>query len=228
MSSSSERLPVSAGSTRITTLPRPDLREGTWTRLGPDALLGDEQAEDTLARVAEQARAAARAQGYSVGWAQGRKEAAEEARASAEAEERRRAEAEERRDAEHREAVRALTAAAARLQELTTDAVAAVEEQANTLAWELVHQLMAREVRVATGAAVVRRVLALAPEGPVAAVRLHPDAAADPALKELEDRGARIVADPGLDRADALVEVEDHVLDLRIGTAMERVRKVLG
>lgn len=227
MSSSNEPVPVSAGTARISTLPRPDLREGTWTRLGPDALLGDVHAEDTLSRVAEQARTAARAQGYAVGWAQGRREAAQEAGAAAEAEEQRQAAAEAARAAEHREAVAALAAAASRLQALTADTVAAVEEQANSLAWQLVHELMAREVRVATGAAVVRRVLALTPDGPVAAVRVHPEIAADPALQDLAGQGVRVVADPALGRADALVEVEDHVLDLRISTAMERVRKVL-
>ena len=56
MSSSTEAVPAVTGTPRITTLPRPDLRHGAWTRLGPDSLLGDPQAEELLAGVAEQAQ----------------------------------------------------------------------------------------------------------------------------------------------------------------------------
>ena len=36
-----------------------------------------------------------------------------------------------------------------------------------------------------------------------------------------------LVADPALGRADAIVELEDHALDLRIDRALQRVRDAL-
>ncbi|QCX28587.1 hypothetical protein [Nocardioides jishulii] len=203
-----------------------DLRVGTWTRLAPDSALGDPVSERTLTEVAEQARAAAQAQGYSVGWAQGRREAAAEARVRATAEAERLALAEEQRAAEHRDAVQALLAAAAQLRAVLDGAGARVEAQGTELAWALTEQLVGHEVRGATAADVVRRVLALAPTGEVACVRLHPDHLESPELKLLAD-GTRCVADPTLGRLDAVVEVADHAFDLRIDAAMTRVREVL-
>src|SRR3954468_20105500 len=52
----------------------PDLRAGTWTRLGSGAALGDAATEDTLSGLAERARATAEAQGYAIGWAKGVRE----------------------------------------------------------------------------------------------------------------------------------------------------------
>src|SRR3712207_5437512 len=63
-------------------LPTPELRTGSWTRLGSSSVLGDAVTEHTLSGLAEQAQAAARAQGYATGWAQGRRAA--EARAEEE------------------------------------------------------------------------------------------------------------------------------------------------
>ncbi|GGD21380.1 FliH/SctL family protein [Nocardioides daphniae] len=203
-----------------------DLRVGTWTRLAPDNALGDAVSERTLTEVAEQARAAAQAQGYSVGWAQGRREAAAEAREVAAVEAERLALAEAKRAAEHRESVQALLDAAAQLRAVLDGAAARVETQATELAWALTEELVGHEVRGAGAADVVRRVLALAPAGEVARVRLHPDHLQAPELAALAD-GTSCVGDPTLGRLDAVVEVDDHALDLRVDTAMTRVREVL-
>jgi flagellar assembly protein FliH len=211
-------------------LATPELRTGEWTRFGASSVLGDTVTEETLSALAERTRTAARSQGYSVGWAEGQRAAREEARRHAAAAADELARAEDRRATEHRAAVAALEAAAAHLHDTVASLSATVEEHASELAWELTEALVGHELRSATGADVVRRALQLAPTEPVARLRLHPDqlaglGAAD--LAELAERGVEAVADPGLGWADALVEAADHVIDARIGTALDRVREVL-
>lgn len=211
----------------VVALPTPELRTGVWTRHGDTNLLGDPVAESLLGEVATAARTAAEAQGYAVGWAQGRREAAAEARRTADEVAARQAEAEARREAEHAEAMRALARAADEVHGLLAGVCARVEGHATELAWALVEELIGREVAVATSADVVRRVLRLLPPGIVATVRMHPDAAASAAAVELEELGLTVVADASLARADALVSYDGTVLDLRIGSALERVREAL-
>lgn len=224
MSSSTD---VTAGPAAFSPARQVDLRAGGWTRLAPDSALGDEVSERTLTQVAEQARAAAQAQGYSVGWAQGRREAAAEAREAARLQAERSAAEEERREAEHREAVEALRRAAEDLRATFVAATERIESQGTELAWALVTELLGREVRCADAADVVRRVLALAPTGETVRVELHPDHLGAPELAELKDLGMRCVANADLGRADALVQVDESVLDLRLDAALARVREVL-
>jgi flagellar assembly protein FliH len=181
-----------------------------------------------LSGLVEQAQGAARAQGYSTGWAEGRRAAdasAEELRRGLAAEHRAH---EERREAEHRTTVDALNRATAEL----TAALRSVAEQvaANTtrIAVALTEELLGHEVSVATapGIDAVRRALDLVPSEAVVTVRLSPDQAADPSLSGLVG-AARIVADPSLQRGDALVETADGVVDARVSDAMARVREVL-
>jgi len=208
----------------------PELRTGVWTRFGGTSVLGDVVTEETLATLAESTRTAARSQGYAVGWAEGRRAAAEEADAVARAVESTRREAEEVRAGEHQAAVAALELAAARLHETVAGLCATVEEQASTLAWELIHELFGHELRTVTGPDVVRRALKLAPTDPIIRLHLHPDQAAELSeadRAELTEHGTAVVADPALGWGDALVETADHVVDLRFRTALERVREVL-
>ncbi|KAB2807267.1 hypothetical protein F9L07_27720, partial [Pimelobacter simplex] len=118
-------------------LPLPELRVGTWTRLGSSNVLGDPVTESLLGGIAAEARDAARAQGYAVGWAEGRRAAAAEAAV----EEARRValhtEAETRREAEHRAALDALGGAAEQVRGLLDDLARAIEAQAVDLAWSL-------------------------------------------------------------------------------------------
>ncbi|MET3960930.1 flagellar assembly protein FliH [Marmoricola sp. OAE513] len=215
-------------SSEAAVVPLPELRTGEWTRLGSGAVLGDAITEATLTSLAESTRLAASAQGYSVGWAEGqraaRSAAADEAALTREAHDR----AEARRSAEHAAAVAALEDAAAQLRAAVTEVCARVEDQASELAWELTRELVGHEL-AGPGIDVVRRVLALDPTAPITRVRLHPDdlVAAGDAATALRDSGAVVVGDPSLQRGDALVEADEHVLDLRLDQALERVREVL-
>lgn len=219
--------PAQAPAPEVTRLRPPELRRGEWTRLGPDSLLGDPVAEHTLSAVAEQARAAARAQGYTVGWAQGRRESAVEAAVAAQDQAERWADAERRRAEEHAAALAALTAAAEELSTRVAETVQRLEVQGTELAWALTEELLAREVASADGADVVRRVLSLAPTGPVARVHLAPGHLDHAAVADLTARGVAVVGDPALGPLDAVVEVDDHALDLRLEPAMARVREAL-
>jgi flagellar assembly protein FliH len=215
----------------LTPLATPELRTGVWTRFGGSSVLGDAVTEETLSTLAESTRTAARSQGYAVGWAAGQRAAREKARTESEAAEAFRLEAEAAREREHRAAIDALELAATRLHEAVAGMSSQVEEQATGLAWELTSTLLGHELRSVTGADVVRRALQLAPNEPIARLRLHPDHVADlPAadLADLHGRGVAVVADPALGWGDALVETDDHVVDLRVSTALERIREVLG
>jgi flagellar assembly protein FliH len=126
--------------------------------------------------------------------------------------------------------VAALQLAAARLHDAVTGLSAAVEEQATSLAWELTETLVGHELRAASGPDVVRRALQLAPTEPVVRLRLHSDQLAELTeadRAELLSRGTSVVADAALGWGDALLETDDHVIDLRVRTALDRVREVL-
>jgi flagellar assembly protein FliH len=211
-------------------LATPELRTGVWTRFGPGSVLGDAVTEETLSALAESTRTAARSQGYAVGWTDGQRAARAAAQVEAEAAEAARVEAEAVREQEHRAAVAALLLAAERLHDAVAGLSTAVEEQATGLAWELTETLVGHELRSATGPDVVRRALQLAPVEPVVRLHLHPDHLAELTeadLAELLGRGTSVVADPALGWGDALLETDDHVIDLRVRTALDRVREVL-
>lgn len=206
----------------------PDLRVGQWTRLGGDALLGDEVTESLLAGVADQAREAARAQGYAVGWAEGRRTAAEEAAEDADRRATIHAANEARRDAEHAAAMEALAVAAEGVRSVLDGLAARIEDQATGLALAVVTELVGHAAATATPAEVVARVLRVLPSAPVGRVRLHPSVVSSEAAAELADRGLLLVADAGLGPADAMVETDaGTVTDLRIDEAMARLREVL-
>ncbi|MDH2414629.1 FliH/SctL family protein [Nocardioides sp. CER19] len=205
---------------RVTPLPLAELPRDGWT--DTNAL-----ARTVLGEVAERARAEAHAQGYAVGWARGRRDAQEAAAVAAEQAEQERRAAEERRQGEHQAAVTALRQAAQQVRGLLTELCCSIEEQGTELAWAITETIVAREVSAMTDADVVRRVLAIAPGTPSATVRLHPSVAASVDAKELVDAGLVIAADPTLGEADAVVERDGAVTDLRISTAMDRLREVL-
>lgn len=205
-----------------------ELRSGAWTRLGDSTILGDAVTEHTLSGLAETAQAAARAQGYSTGWSEGRKaaeERAEEHRAELMAEHR----ADEvRREAEHRAAVDALTRATAQLAEALACVSADVTARSVEIAVALTEELLGHELAVATapGVDAVHRALDLVPADAVVKVRLCPAEAVHPGLAELVGP-VTVVADPSLQRGDALVETVDGVVDARVSGALARVREVL-
>jgi len=205
-----------------------ELRSGAWTRLGDNAVLGDAVTEHALAGLAEQAQLAARAQGYSTGWAEGRRAAEEHA------DELRREllvqhHAEEaRRDTEHQVAVDALSRAADDLAAALASACDQVAAHTTQVALDLTEELLGHELAVASapGTDAVRRALDLVPADSVVRVRLCPSEAADPTLAALVG-AVSVIADPSLQRGDAMVETVDGVVDARVSGAMTRVREVL-
>jgi flagellar assembly protein FliH len=211
-------------------LDTPELRGGTWTRLGDRTVLGDRVTEGALDRLARSTVEAARSQGYAVGWAQGRRDAAAEAADEAAAVAARNAETEARRDAAHAETMAALEQAVAAFDASVADLAVQLEEQALRLARELTTVLLGRELALATDPAgdVVRRALDVLPEGGVPTrVRVHPDVRNAAASEALTARGVTVVADPDLDVHDAVVETDTTYVDRGVDAALARVREVL-
>jgi flagellar assembly protein FliH len=206
-------------------LPTPDLRTGTWTRLGEGAVVGDHLTELALGRIAERARAAAEAQGYAVGWSTGSRDAAERAVLDRAAHERAALETETRRAAEHAAAMAALRAAVEELHAESSALRARLEAQATELALAVTEAVLGAGAAASVPADVVARVLEVLPVGPAVRLRVHPTVArtASADLPESVD----VVADPSLGTADALVELADHVVDLRVDEAYRRVREAL-
>jgi len=222
-----QRTLVEAGTARVTPVQPRELRSGSWTRLGSSTVLGDAVTEQTLAGLAEQAQAAAHAQGYARGWAEGRRAAehrAEEHRATALAAELASA---QRREAEHRAAVATLTAAAARLDEAAALVCEQVEGQALELAAQLTSAVVGHELAVAEnpGLDAVRRALALTQGEALVRVRVSPEDHS-PELVELTGTAA-LVADPTLSRGDAVLETVAGVVDARVSSAVARVTELL-
>lgn len=205
--------------TIVTPLPLAELPRSGWADT-------TELARTVLGELAESARAEAQAQGYAIGWAHGRRDAAAVAATAAAAAEESRREAEGRRESEHQAAVTALMEAAAQVRAALAELRGSLVEQGTDLARAITETLLARELSVLTDVDVVRRVLAVSP-GATATVRLHPAVAGSVTAADLADAGLVVVADPSLDRADAVVERDGAVTDLRIGTAMDRLREAL-
>ncbi len=234
MTSSSEPRAVRAdAAATVTTMHTPDLRQGAWTRLGGRTVLGDGPAESVFDELAEKAWTAARSQGYAIGWSEGRRKAQAAAALSETAAASARAEADARFRAEHDEALAGLREATARMLALADATCTALEEQASELALALTEELVGHELRHESDADVVRRVVRalprdLADSKDIVTVRLHPSLVATASGGQLSDVGLRLVADAGLSRADAVVELSDHALSLDIDGALARLREVLG
>jgi len=204
----------------------PDLRGGTWTRLGDDTVRGDEVTERVLTSLAAQTRVAARSQGYAVGWAEGRRVADTERTARLAELEAAHQAREVRREDEHRAAVAALHAVAASLGDAVAGACAAVEERATEVALDLLTVLLDREVEV--GADALRRARGLLPADGLAVCRLAPtDAAHLAAEVDGLPAGVRVVVDPALGTGEVVVETDDQVVDARFTTAIDRIRESL-
>lgn len=206
-----------------------ELRSGIWTRLGDSSVLGDGVTESVLQALAQNTRASARAQGYAIGWSEGRRAAEERAGAEVAAAARHHAEEDKRREAEHQIAVDALHRAAERLTASTAQVCASVEAQAVDVAMRLTETLVGRELELGTqpGADAIRRALSLLPGEPLVTVRLNPQDVPASAVDDLVGTGVRVLADPALQRGDAVAEAADFVVDASIATALERVREVL-
>lgn len=207
-----------------------ELRTGDWTRYGDGTVFGDPTTEHTLANLADNVRAAAQAQGYATGWAEGRRKAEAEARQTALETAAAIADAESRREAEHRAVVAAWELATQRLHDAVENARVSMVERGTNLAFEVVRELLGRELGDddAAAANAVSRVMAAIPDTEnLVAVHLPPSTMSASAAEALIELGVRIVADTTLGPADAVVEAADHVVDLRLSSALDRVREVL-
>lgn len=214
-----------SSSTEPVVLPLKELRPAHWTRLGQGSVQGDQVTEQLLDRLAESTRTAARSQGYAVGWAEGRREAEAASRTTVVAVETAAVAEEQRREAEHRAALAALEAATEQLRTRFEETCRAVEARAADLALELTGVLVG-EAAAEAGSHAVGRALAALPAESGVRVRLHPDVAAT-AAGALRERGVTVLPDETLSHADAVVETDTEVVDLRVDTALARLREVL-
>ncbi|HEY0249279.1 MAG TPA: FliH/SctL family protein [Gryllotalpicola sp.] len=179
-------------------------------------------AEDTTARREAELR------GYADGYAAGARRAERmlEERSSA---------LEERARSEREAAQRAATARLERL-DLVTAALGQRAEQRLAdarqallqAAIELAEALLGQELADGTTSAraIARRVLAAEEAAAITRLRVHP--AEVPAVAALlAPRPVEVVADPALDRGDAVAELPAGFLDVRITAALSRVRRAL-
>ena len=232
MSTSSEGvvlrdLPVDAVTTAYTST---DLRPALWTRFGSDSIRGDRVTEGTLHGLAEQSRLAGRAQGFAAGWAEGRRGSRAETE-DTHAEQVRALEEQGRRIlAAQQAATAALEQAHSRVEASTHALHERLSDQAVELALQIAEAVLGRELLAVDDPAAdaVRRALTSVPVDVQVTVRLHPAdrAGLDPSV--LAGRTVTVVADPSLSRGDALVETESGTVDAGVGTALARVREVLG
>jgi flagellar assembly protein FliH len=179
---------------------------------------------DDLADFTEQART----QGHAAGYAAGRRAATETLAAdrAAQRDEHDRALAAE--IAEVRGALNAVVAAASQLAASTHQALAVADEAVLRTAVEIASMIVGRELLDVQHSAIdaVRRALAGAAELPLRDIRLHPADALIVAEAGASD-GIQIVADPTLQRGDAIADLLDGLVDARVSTALERVRRAL-
>lgn len=141
-------------------------------------------------------------------------------------------ERERARDEQVRTAIAALLGAAEDLRHRETTARTALEDQIVAAAFAIAETIVGHELRHAEqrGRDALARALALTPEDGLVTARLHPDDLATVGDVETlaPGRALEIVADPTLSPGDCLLDVEACRIDARIGTALDRVREVLG
>ena len=102
-----------------------------------------------------------------------------------------------------------------------------LSEQAAGLAVAVTAEVLGQRADEQTPADVVRRALDVLPEGTTAAtLKLSPEVAKHAIAADLPS-SVTVTADPTLSPADALVELHDHVIDLRVERAVARVREAL-
>ncbi len=171
--------------------------------------------------------AAAEAAGRAAGYAAGRR--------AAEAELARLRELAELAAADSREAARARIEGALTLLGTAADEFAArsmpvldtLDEALLAAAVEIAETILQRELADATAAALgaVRRAMSVGDPAELRRVRLHP---ADlELLSGLGELPVEAIADPAIDRGDAIADLAHGSIDARLGTAVARVRAAL-
>ncbi len=122
--------------------------------------------------------------------------------------------------------MQSLARAAAALTAATDQVAAHVEERALALALAVTEAVLGAQAAAAVPADVVRRAVAVLPPEGTVRLRVSPAVAASPAVADLPAR-VTPVADATLGPADAVAEVEDSLVDLRVATALRRVTEAL-
>ena len=181
--------------------------------------------DEELGEIADRARV----QGHAAGYAAGRREATAHMAAEAAA---LRA-AHDRALADElgavRRAIAALQTASAQLAAHSQTAIEVADAAVLDAAVELAEMIVGRELLDHAGSALdaVRRALAGAQDRPVRTLRMHPEDLALVMGQLAADSDIQLVADPFLDRGDAVADLTDGIVDARIGTAIDRARAVL-
>jgi flagellar assembly protein FliH len=187
----------------------------------------------SLDALAASVRRDARAEGYARGWAEGRRAAEAQASVEAHAAATDRAAEAAHAAASLNAALSALATAASALEARAVAPAAELTDAVVTGAFELATALLGRELTLAAepGLDAIRRALVLVPENRPVCARLNPDDAsvtrAGLASAEL-GREVLIVADPSVEPGGAVVDCDATRVDAQLGTALERVREVLG
>ena len=164
----------------------------------------------------EAAWASARTEGYEDGFAAGRAEGLQSGLAET--------------GAERQLLADTIDQVLSRIEQAAAEQVATVADQVVALALDIAAAVIGRELACSDdpGRDAIARCLDLAPGVDELVAHLHPDDAAQVGeLAGLGDRSLTVVADPRLDRGDAIVTAGDTVVDGRIGRAMDRVAEVL-
>jgi flagellar assembly protein FliH len=129
-----------------------------------------------------------------------------------------------------RQLIEALEAMMAQLEVRMAQEAERVASEAANLALEIASAILAREVATADdpGGEAIARCLAVAPaEGDLVA-HLHPeDARRLGEVGGLGDRGLTVKADERVERGDAVVRVDETLIDGRLARALEQVAEVL-
>ncbi len=196
-----------------------------------DPLYADRNLEDVVARSAEQAREAARAQGYAAGWSQGRQAAAQAALEDAERTRRAAQDAAELFALHARAALEALDEAARAQRAATCADLAEVGDAIADAAVALAASVLGRELTSLDGEVVeaVRTALRTLGTSDVTVVHVHPEDLRT--LTALPDgvlpAGLRLEADPATPRGGALAVTSARQVLSPLPSALAAARAAL-
>jgi flagellar assembly protein FliH len=196
--------------------PTRELRHLTHAGVVPLTYKSKDNDDDSL----EVLREAAEREGYEAGYAKGLAEANREAALRRED------------DAARVEAmIEVLSSAVAGAKETAATVRVEIERAAPKLAFQLLEQLLAREVELASdpGIEAITRVLASDQSTQPAIIRMNPldvEALGDVTSMSL-GRDVTFVADSSIETGGAVLEIGKATLDAQLGAALERVRHVL-
>jgi flagellar assembly protein FliH len=200
-----------------------------------DGRLADPTLERAFDAVADEVRAAARAEGYAIGWASGVRDATDTVNAAAATAETVRQAASDAQVQAVRTALHALAQAALGLEHRAVTPANELRDAVLQAAVELTETLLGRELAVATepGMDALRRAMDLLPVGRPVTIRLHPSdaAAVRDALAAMSSgelgRDVVVVADPSIEPGGCIADCDATRVDAQLSTALARVRQVL-